>query len=153
MCCCRWCFTPALRKNRVCSPSTMWWTASAKNWWCGIRTCSGRKPPTAPARCCANWDAIKRQTKGGKTQADLLQSVPRTLPALMRAAKVQNRARRVGFDWPDVSGALEALDSETAELKEAIAGGDAAMVEEELGDLLFPPSMCPVSLKPTRSRH
>lgn len=71
----------------------------------------------------------------------------------MRAAKVQNRARRVGFDWPDVSGALEALDSETAELKEAIAGGDAAMVEEELGDLLFPPSMCPVSLKPTRSRH
>ena len=43
----------------------------------------------------------------------------------------------MGFDWPDVSGALEALDSETAELKEAIAGGDAAMVEEELGDLLF----------------
>ena len=84
-----------------------------------------------------NWDAIKRQTKGGKTQADLLRSVPRTLPALMRAAKIQNRARRVGFDWPDVSGALEAVDSETAELKEAIAAGEAAAVEEELGDLLF----------------
>lgn len=84
-----------------------------------------------------NWDAIKRRTKGDKSQADLLGSVPRTLPALMRAAKVQNRARRVGFDWPEVTGALEALDSETAELKEAIAAGDADAVEEELGDLLF----------------
>ena len=97
----------------------------------------GQETADSTGQVLRNWDAIKRQTKGGKTQADLLQSVPRTLPALMRAAKVQNRARRVGFDWPDVSGALEALDSETAELKEAIAGGDAAMVEEELGDLLF----------------
>ena len=97
----------------------------------------GQETADSAGQVLRNWDAIKRQTKGGKTQADLLQSVPRTLPALMRAAKVQNRARRVGFDWPDVSGALEALDSETAELKEAIAGGDAAMVEEELGDLLF----------------
>ena len=84
-----------------------------------------------------NWDAIKRQTKGGKTQGELLEAVPRSLPALMRAAKVQNRARRVGFDWPDISGALEALDSETAELKEALVSGDPAAVEEELGDLLF----------------
>ena len=84
-----------------------------------------------------NWDAIKRETKGGKTQADMLRAGPRALPALMRAGKVQNRARRVGFDWPDVSGALQALDSETAELKQAIASGDAAAMEEELGDLLF----------------
>lgn len=84
------------------------------------------------------WDAVKRATKGeGTTQADLLRNVPRSLPALMRAEKVQGRARRVGFDWPDVSGALEALDSEMAELKEAIAAGDAAAIEEELGDLLF----------------
>lgn len=84
-----------------------------------------------------NWDAIKRETKGGKTQAELLSAVPRSLPALMRAGKVQNRARRVGFDWPDISGALEALDSESAELKEALASGDAAAIEEEMGDLLF----------------
>ena len=84
-----------------------------------------------------NWDAIKRETKGGKTQADMLRAVPRALPALMRAGKVQNRARRVGFDWPDVSGALQALDNETAELKQAVASGDAAAMEEELGDLLF----------------
>ncbi len=85
-----------------------------------------------------NWDAIKRKTKGeGTTQADLLRNVPRSLPALMRAGKVQNRAKRVGFDWPDVSGALEALDSELAEFHEAVASGDPAAIEEELGDLLF----------------
>lgn len=84
-----------------------------------------------------NWDAIKRRTKGGSTQADLLRAVPRSLPALMRAAKVQNRARRGGFDWPDVSGALEALDSETRELSDAIEAGESAAIEEELGDVLF----------------
>ena len=62
-----------------------------------------------------NWDAIKRQTKGTTAQSTLLKHLPRTLPALMRAAKVQDRARRVGFDWPSVDGALQALESETAE--------------------------------------
>lgn len=84
-----------------------------------------------------NWDAIKRETKGGKTQADLLRAVPRTLPALMRSAKVQNRAKRVGFDWPDVTGAFDALDKETVELKDAVSSGDAQQIEEELGDVLF----------------
>jgi len=83
------------------------------------------------------WDAVKRQTEGTTEQSTLLRHLPRSLPALMRAAKVQNRARRVGFDWPSVDGALQALDSEVAELKEAMASGDAAAMEEELGDLLF----------------
>ncbi len=85
-----------------------------------------------------NWDAIKRRTKGeGTTQADLLRNVPRALPALMRAGKVQNRAKRVGFDWSELNGAWEALESERAELAAAIAAGEGAAVEEELGDLLF----------------
>ena len=84
-----------------------------------------------------NWDAIKRRSKGGKTQSELLGSLPRSLPSLMRAGKVQNRAKRVGFDWPDISGALEALDSEREELAQAIASGDAQQIEQELGDLLF----------------
>ncbi len=83
------------------------------------------------------WDAVKRQTKGDAAQSTLLKNLPRSLPALMRAAKVQDRARRVGFDWPTIDGALEALDSETVELKAAIASGDQAAVEEEFGDLLF----------------
>lgn len=89
------------------------------------------------AQVLKNWDAIKRETKGGKTQADLLRSLPRSLPALMRAAKVQTRAKRVGFDWPELSGAMASLESELAELKEAVAAGAPAAVEEELGDLLF----------------
>lgn len=83
------------------------------------------------------WDAVKRQTKGGASQSTLLRNLPRALPALMRAAKVQNRAARVGFDWPSIDGALDALTSETAELKEALAEGDKAHIEEEFGDLLF----------------
>ncbi len=83
------------------------------------------------------WDAVKRQTKGDADQSMLLRNLPRSLPALMRAAKVQNRAKRVGFDWPSVDGAMQALDSETAELREAMAAGNAAAIEEEFGDLLF----------------
>lgn len=84
-----------------------------------------------------NWDAIKRASKGTKKQADVLGNVPRSLPALMRAEKVQGRARRVGFDWPEISGAWAALESEIAELKEAVASGKRDAIEDELGDVLF----------------
>lgn len=84
-----------------------------------------------------NWDAIKKETKGQKTQTDVLKSVSIALPALMRSAKVQNKAAKVGFDWPDVAGALQKVEEETAELREAIASGVQKDCEEELGDLLF----------------
>ena len=84
------------------------------------------------------WDSVKRATKGeNTTQTDLLRNVPRSLPALMRAEKVQGRAKRVGFDWPDISGAWDALTGETDELEAAIASGRPEDIEEELGDLLF----------------
>lgn len=84
-----------------------------------------------------NWDAIKRKTKGDASRTSLLKNLPRSLPALMRAAKVQTRARRAGFDWPDGSGAWQALLSETQELQEAVHGNNKAAIQEELGDLLF----------------
>ena len=89
------------------------------------------------AQVLQNWDAIKRAEKKMDAQTDLLRHVPKTLPSLMRAEKVQGRARRVGFDWPDVSGAWDALDSELAELKAAEAQGDADAMTDELGDVLF----------------
>lgn len=92
---------------------------------------------TDSAQVLQNWDAIKRKTKGNKTQTDLLNSVPRALPALMRAEKVQGRAHRVGFDWPEVSGALQALRGETEELERAIQTGASDAVMDELGDVLF----------------
>ncbi len=83
----------------------------------------------------SNWEELKKKEKGQASQADAVDAVAKTLPALWRAEKIQKKAAKVGFDWPDVSGALDKLSEETAELKAAIAGdGDPA---EELGDLLF----------------
>ncbi len=84
-----------------------------------------------------NWDDIKKKTKGQKTVTDSMFSVPRELPALMRATKLQKKAADVGFDWPDVSGALDKLEEEIAELRVAIANNDSDNISEELGDLLF----------------
>ncbi len=84
-----------------------------------------------------NWDTIKRKSKKQKTQGEAMQKVPLELPALMRAEKIQKKAKKAGFDWPDVNGAYEALGSEIEELKAAAAGGDPAKIEDELGDVLF----------------
>ncbi|WP_444657816.1 nucleoside triphosphate pyrophosphohydrolase [Caproiciproducens sp. R2] len=84
-----------------------------------------------------NWDAIKKETKKQATQTEVLQSVSKALPALMRSAKVQHKAAKVGFDWPDISGALDKVAEETCELKEAIDNGSWEDRMEELGDLLF----------------
>lgn len=84
-----------------------------------------------------NWDDIKRQTKKQKTQSEAMAAIPATYPALMKAQKVQSKARKAGFDWDDPTGAFEKIYEETAELKEALADGDEARIEDELGDLLF----------------
>lgn len=84
-----------------------------------------------------NWDAIKRKSKGQKTTTESMLSVPRELPALMRATKLQKKAADVGFDWSDVSGALDKVDEEAAELRAAVANQDKENIAEELGDLLF----------------
>lgn len=82
-----------------------------------------------------NWDALKRKEKHQATHTDALNSVARSLPALWRAEKVQKKAKKAGFDWPDVSGALDKLSEELTEFKAAVA--ENTNVEEELGDLLF----------------
>lgn len=84
-----------------------------------------------------NWDKIKQVEKHQSTATDTLKSVPKAFPALLRAQKVQKRASKAGFDWPDVSGALAKIPEEADEVREAIAAGDAEHIAEELGDLLF----------------
>ena len=84
-----------------------------------------------------NWDAIKRKSKNQKTATESMLSVPRELPALMRATKIQKKAADVGFDWESVDGALDKLGEETQELKDAISCGNKDHIEEEFGDLLF----------------
>jgi MazG family protein len=84
------------------------------------------------------WEESKRRERAAKgEQGSALSGVPSALPALSRAQKVQERAGRVGFDWPSADGVLEKLDEETRELREALASGDRAAIQHELGDLLF----------------
>lgn len=83
-----------------------------------------------------NWEEIKKQEKAGQPEANSIMSkLPPTLPALMKAEKVQQKAHRVGFDWQDITGPKAKISEEMAEIDAALAGnGD---VEEEIGDLLF----------------
>lgn len=90
-----------------------------------------------PQEVLVKWDEIKRKSKGQKSQGDSMKAVPLELPALMRAQKLQSKAKKAGFDWETVDGALDALRSELCELDEARRGGDFASVEEEFGDVLF----------------
>lgn len=90
-----------------------------------------------PGEVLQNWEAIKREEKGRTLASDNLDSVPAALPALMRSRKVQKRAADYGFSYADTNAAMADLDSELAELKAAIAAGDADNIDEELGDLLF----------------
>ena len=84
-----------------------------------------------------NWDAIKMEEKNQQTYTDTLTSVPRAFPGIMRAAKVQKRAAKVGFDWADSEGAWDKLNEEIAEVRSAEQSGDADAIAEEMGDLLF----------------
>lgn len=84
-----------------------------------------------------SWDAAKAKSKGTKSQTESMLSVPRELPALMRAQKVQHKAAKVGFDWDNVDGAMDKLYEEINELKMAMSHGDSAEMEDELGDVLF----------------
>ncbi len=79
------------------------------------------------------WEQIKAEERGAKGHESALDGIALALPALMRAEKLQKRAARTGFDWPDPSGARAKIDEELAEV-EAAAPDER---EEEIGDLLF----------------
>lgn len=89
------------------------------------------------AEVLSNWDDIKRSQKGHTTHTQAMDSVARSLPALMRAEKLQAKARKAGFDWPSVAGAIDKVVEELDELKSAMGEQDAAHIEDEAGDLLF----------------
>lgn len=85
-----------------------------------------------------NWDRLKDKEKATQSKANgLLDDIPRALPGLLRARKLQNRAARVGFDWPSTDQVYAKIDEELAELRAAELSSDAAAIEDELGDVLF----------------
>ncbi len=88
-----------------------------------------------------NWEAIKQEEKkasaGGAAEVSTLDTVSRSMPAMLEATKLGSGAAKAGFDWPDARGLIAKLAEETAELEAEIASGDRDALELELGDLLF----------------
>ena len=84
-----------------------------------------------------NWEVIKQAEKKDAPARALLDDVPVTFPALTRAFKLQKKAASVGFDWPDVTGVMEKIREELAEVETELASGDQSALEGEIGDLLF----------------
>jgi len=90
-----------------------------------------------PSQVLKNWDEIKRAEKK-PSSASLLDTVPRSFPSLLEAAKLGSKAAKVGFDWPDITGILDKLREEMAELQAELQPSSSQQrIEEELGDLLF----------------
>ena len=87
---------------------------------------------SSAAEVLSRWEGYKRREGRG-----LLDGVPGSLPALLMALRISDKVRNVGFDWPDTQGAVDKMDEEVREFKEAVALGDLQRIEEEMGDLLF----------------
>lgn len=83
-----------------------------------------------------NWDALKKEEKGDARQS-VLDGVPKQLPALAKAYKLQIKAAKAGFQWHDVTNVWEKLDEELQEVHEAIEIGNSTELEKEFGDVLF----------------
>lgn len=86
-----------------------------------------------------HWEATKKAEKqaAGESVASAVDGVPGGFPALVRAQKLQKKAARVGFDWPDDGGVIDKLREEVDELARAVASGDEAHIAEEIGDVFF----------------
>ena len=84
-----------------------------------------------------DWETVKAAERAAKAQTGVLDGVAVGLPALLRAMKLQKRAARVGFDWPETTQVLDKIVEEAAELTEAAAELPQDKIEEEMGDLLF----------------
>ena len=98
----------------------------------------GDRQAKTPAQVQRGWEDIKAREREEKPGTNgLLDDVPRALPALMRAVKLQDRAAEVGFDWPNAASVTEKIAEEARELADAAKSQDKAHTQEEFGDLLF----------------
>lgn len=91
-----------------------------------------------PEEALVQWERLKREEEGkAGRRRSVLDGVPRALPALIRAQRLQGKAARVNFDWPDAQSAWAKVDEELRETSEALATADPGRLREEIGDLLF----------------
>ena len=96
----------------------------------------GNSAVETTAGVLAQWDDIKRVEKGAQ-ERPYLHGIGKGLPAMLRAAKLQKKAAKVGFDWPDVKGVLAKVREELDELEAELEGCDDPKIDEEIGDVLF----------------
>jgi MazG family protein len=94
----------------------------------------GKKRADTSVEVLKQWEAIKKQEKNAHS---IVAEIPRSLPALLKADKVQRKVARVGFDWKRVDDVVAKVEEELSELRAALASGDRRQFEEELGDLIF----------------
>lgn len=105
-------------------------------------TLESRRDPNqavSEEQIAANWDAIKAEEKADKPQqtASLFDDLPKTFPALQLAEKIQKKAKKKSFDWPDIQGVFAKIHEELEELKQACEQNNELNIAEELGDVLF----------------
>lgn len=98
----------------------------------------GTASVATPKEALAQWEALKQQkaAEDGRRRS-VLDGVPRSLPALLRAQRLQTKAARVRFDWPDASSAWQKVEEELREAAAVVASGESDQIREELGDVLF----------------
>jgi len=84
-----------------------------------------------------DWELMKKTEKGYESRKSILEGVPRELPALTRAHRLQERAARVGFEWDRVDDVMAKLDEEVGEFKDTLSRRDPSEMEDELGDIFF----------------
>jgi tetrapyrrole methylase family protein / MazG family protein len=97
----------------------------------------GSAAASTPKEALQNWEEIKRGEKATAEGTSVLDGVPRQLPSLLRAQRLQDKAARVGFDWPEIEQVWRKLSEEMRELRAAMDRNNRAEVEGELGDVLF----------------
>jgi tetrapyrrole methylase family protein/MazG family protein len=97
----------------------------------------GAAAASTPKEALQNWEEIKRQEKTADQATSVLDGVPRQLPSLLRAQRLQDKAARVGFDWPDIAQVWAKLSEELRELHASMDRHNRAEIAEELGDVLF----------------
>jgi MazG family protein len=91
-----------------------------------------------PTQALTQWEAIKqREATARGRHRSVLEGVPRALPALLRAQRIQSKAARVNFDWPDARAAWRKVEEEIVEAAAALEAGDGQRLQDELGDALF----------------
>ncbi|OGX33966.1 MAG: nucleoside triphosphate pyrophosphohydrolase [Omnitrophica WOR_2 bacterium RIFCSPLOWO2_02_FULL_50_19] len=97
----------------------------------------GKHKARDPDDAYKHWQSRKEQEKSYKDRKNILDGVPKTLPALIKAQKVSRRAAHQGFDWPDISFVVDKVHEELEEVKAEIKSGNKRRLSEEIGDLLF----------------